>query len=212
MSRTVCRSRAHSARIWTRLSVATLATSALVAACGGTETNPGGRPTGGSTSAQRTGETKCLSAVCGAGQYCEGGAICVPGCTSSANCLAGTECVDVDDFTHVGTCESGTSQPPPPPPPPPPKRDATCDGYATHAKECGLLASEAEAIRQSCDQMDAQTKTALVSCNASETCSELMGCSGVQCFEDEHCPPAKPDCVLRTEVVDPLTDQPYHCR
>lgn len=182
-----------------------LALTWSIVACGGDERRPG---SSGNGEGLAPGETHCLGAVCGAGQYCEGGAVCIPGCTSDANCLEGVHCVNVDEFSHVGTCDSA----PPTPTTDTPEREASCDGYAAHAKACGLLASEAEAIRQVCGQADLPTKQAMIACNASESCQELLACSGLQCFTSSDCPSSAPHCVLRTEVVDPFTDIPYHCR
>jgi hypothetical protein len=75
-----------------------------------------------------------------------------------------------------------------------------------------MLASEAEALRQSCDQLDADSKRALVACNAAESCGELLSCSGVECFTDAQCPPASPSCLRPAQVVDPFNDVPYTCR
>lgn len=186
-----------------------------LAACGGTEpgrssSRSGGTGGGGGGGGTRTGYTACNGAQCAPGQYCANALFCQNGCTSDLNCLPDQRCIDINSVTGDGICSESAA--PPPPPPPPPQRDATCDGYAAHARECGLAASEAEAIRQSCDQLDADTKRALVACNASETCGELLSCSGIQCFTNAHCPPASPSCLTRAQVVDPLSDVPYTCR
>lgn len=174
------------------------------------------------------GFTECGQATCQPGQFCEDSRLaqCSNGCTSDLNCAANQTCQD-PDFFNVGVCRSN-GQPSGPecgngtceqgettgscPADCKPTRDATCDGYADHAKECGLLASAAEALRQECSQLDAETQRALVACNASETCGELLGCSGVECFEDGQCPRERPDCIYPAEVVDPFTEAPFTCR
>lgn len=185
---------------------------------------------GDSSGGDGQGFTECGGVTCQPGQYCVDSRFddCQPGCTSDVNCAENQSCQDPDFFNvgvcrqaavvtdptcGNGACESGedtnscpadcTSRP---------VRDATCDGYAQHAQECGLLASLAEGIRQSCQDLDADTQRALIACNASETCSELRSCSGVDCFADGQCPMATPDCVLPDEVVDPFVDVPFTCR
>ena len=161
--------------------------------------------------AQR-GFTECNGVQCQPGQYCFGGGICANGCLSSVNCAEGQECRDDGGGDNAGVCADpdgpaggegegeGEGDDP-----------ATCDGYATHAQSCGLRASEAEAIRQQCDQLTADQQSALIACNASESCSEFESCSGVQCFVDADCG-AGQHCLQRSEVVDPLSDVPYTCR
>lgn len=172
--------------------------------------NCGGKTVGsadsGETSTARTGYTNCASGRCSPGQYCSTNLVCLNGCVSDLNCLSDAKCVEISSVSGEGVCESS------PPTTILPPRDATCDSYAAHAQECGLLASEAEAIRQVCDQLDVGTKQALAACNASESCAELLSCSGLQCFNDGQCPPASPDCVTRDEVVDPLDDVLHTCR
>ena len=164
------------------------------------------------TAALKPGESTCATAVCEAGQFCEAGEFCSNGCVSDANCLAGVKCVDINPGSHIGVCANGSNpasegegegEPPP---------DNTCDGYATHAQQCGLRASEAEGIRQTCDQASANTKRAMIACNASTSCGEFLSCSGLQCFQDSDCPSTASHCLQRSEVTDPFHDVPYHCR
>ena len=155
------------------------------------------------------GQTACNNTVCAAGQYCFGPDLCVNGCTSDANCLDGTACVDINETTGEGVCENGTNDP----------GDEgegeavvddTCDGYADHARACGLLASETAAIKLSCDQASADVQDAMIACNASTSCAEFRSCSGVECFSDDDCDGGH--CLQRSEVVDPFADFPYTCR
>jgi hypothetical protein len=162
----------------------------------------------------RDGETECEFNVCAPGQYCDGGLFCSAGCTSDANCLSNSRCVDINSVIGTGICEESAANPNPNPNPNPVPmtQDTTCDGYVNYAKSCGLLASQAEAIRLNCGQLDSQTQTALVACAASQSCSEFMTCSGVECFGDEQCPVAKADCIMPNEVVDPFVDVAFTCR
>jgi hypothetical protein len=164
------------------------------------------------TTPLKDGESTCATGVCEPGQFCQAAEFCSNGCVSDANCLTGVKCVDINPGSHVGVCENGNNpagegegegETPP---------DNTCDGYATHAQQCGLRASEAEGIRQVCDQASANTKSAMIACNASTTCSEFLSCSGLQCFQDSDCPSSASHCLQRSEVVDPFNDVPYHCR
>jgi hypothetical protein len=136
----------------------------------------------------------------------------VNGCTSDANCQDSSSCVDISQTTATGICENGSNNPddngddnntdPPP-------ETGTCDAFADHAQSCGLLASEATAIKVSCDQATAAEQDAMIACDASESCDEFRGCVGVECFSDDDC--GGDHCLLRSEVVDPFTDIPYTC-
>lgn len=195
----------HPRHAHTPYAIFATALALALAACGGPDERTG--PGGGA----RTGYTSCSGTQCAPGQYCDTGLFCVNGCVSDLNCLPDARCVNVSSVSGAGICEAATTSPNPTPVTPP-ARDASCDGYAAHARECGMLASEAEALRQSCDQLDADSKRALVACNAAESCAELLSCSGVECFTDAQCPPASPRCLGRAQVVDPFNDVPYTCR
>jgi hypothetical protein len=151
------------------------------------------------------GVTACGNTVCQAGQYCYGDGLCVNGCTSDANCQDDSSCVDISPTTATGICENGTNdndnnQPP---------VSGNCDSFADHAQECGLLASEATAIKLTCDQATATEQDAMVACDASESCGEFRACVGVECFSDVDC--GGDHCVLRSEVSS-VTDIPYTCK
>lgn len=155
------------------------------------------------------GFTACGDATCQPGQYCFGPDTCVAGCTSDANCVDDTPCVDIDAGTHVGVCQNGANDPGEGEGEG--EESSTCDSYADHTHACGLAASEATAIKLSCDQAAHDVRLAMIACDAAETCDELRSCSGVECFADADCG-AGGDCLLRSDVVDPFADVPYTCR
>lgn len=154
------------------------------------------------------GVTPCGGLQCGAGQYCFSPNQCVNGCTSDANCLDSSSCVDISDVTGDGICENGSNgdegegEDPP--------DVGTCDGFAEHAEDCGLLRSEATAIKLVCDQASADEQDAMVACDSAESCDEFRACAGAECFTDDDC--GGDHCLLRSEVVDPFVDVPYTCQ
>ncbi len=157
------------------------------------------------------GFTDCNGQTCQPGQYCFGGGICENGCLSDVNCAEGQDCQDEDDFDRAGVCVDadvpsegeGEGEGP--------SEDGTCDSFADHAQDCGLPASDAAAIRASCNGLSADEQDALLACDAAESCDELRGCSGVECFSDDNCGSDAPHCLRSTEVVDPFTDIPFTC-
>lgn len=160
----------------------------------------GGGAGGGGSSDDDGGEldqgfTECGTQTCQPGTHCLNGA-CVPGCVSNTNCAEGEDC-DVDAVSGDGTCQDGAtgeggSDPTG-------GHTSDCDGFAAYAQECGLAASFAEAIRQSCDGASAQEKQGMIACAASESCDEFMSCSGAECFADDQC--TSGDCIDPNEAA-----------
>lgn len=156
------------------------------------------------------GVTPCGGLQCGAGQYCFSPNQCVNGCTSDANCQDGASCVDINDVTGDGICENGSNGEEGEGEGEPPPDEGTCDGFADHAEACGLLRSEATAIKLVCDQASANEQAAMIACDSAESCDEFRACAGAECFSDADCNGAH--CLQRSEVVDPFVDVPYTCQ
>ena len=169
----------------------------VLAACGGAP------PTG-------NGVTPCGGLQCGAGQYCFSPNQCVNGCTSDANCLDGAACVDINDVTGDGICENGSNGDEGESEREDPAEVGTCDGFADHAEDCGLLRSEATAIKLVCDEASAAEQDAMIACDSAESCNEFRACAGAECFTDDDC--GGDHCLLRSEVTDPFVDIPYTCQ
>jgi hypothetical protein len=158
------------------------------------------------------GFTTCGELTCQPGQYCFGGGICENGCLSDVNCTDGQECRDEGaGYDGAGVCADPDS---------PAEgegegegegEDPSCDSYADHAESCGLRASEAEGIRQVCDQLSNAEREAMIACDAATSCGEFRACSGVECFRDDDCAGATPHCLMQEEVIDPFTDVPFSC-
>jgi hypothetical protein len=185
--------------------------AAATPSCGEEGDGKGGAGNGDDT---KQGYTECNGSTCQPGQYCWGSGICENGCLSSENCAADQQCndegegwdgagvcVDGDGPAGEGEGEEGEGEGP---------DESDCDGYADHAQSCGLRASEAEAIRQFCDQLTAAEQEAMVACDAAESCDEFRACSGVECFSDDDCAGGE-TCRMQEDVEDPFTQQPYQC-
>jgi hypothetical protein len=146
----------------------------LLSACGSGVPDPG---------YTECGELKGKTQYCSPGQYCDSAGlnICDNGCTSSVNCPDGDECVNIDSFDGVGTCEAdaapGAAAP----------RDTndfsdptlcldTCDMYAFM---CGMEGEDQSDCRDACSAASANGQDNIAACLDSafgRGCESPSGC------------------------------------
>lgn len=120
---------------------------------GGGSGGTAGKGSGGSGNS--TGGELCGAAKCPAGQYCVNGVSCTPGCTSNNDCASNQTCANIDDVTHVGTCQNVATK--------------DCAGYLTKCQACngGELCTQ-----QVCDAYSLEC----VNCIAASNCDDSGDC------------------------------------
>jgi hypothetical protein len=124
----------------------------------GGESGEGGGGGSGGSGAGGTGGSGapiCGDSKCPAGQYCVAGVSCMPGCTADENCADDQRCGNIDDVSHVGTCEDI------------PMKD--CPGYLEKCDACG---GGELCTQQVCDAFSLDC----INCVAESSCSESGEC------------------------------------